>query len=135
MRPEDRAAQIRAERAHGENALRAARALVALGLYNDAVSRAYYAAFHLARCILLSDGVETKTHGAVISMIGLHFVSSGRLPAERAKDLGRLQQFRALADYDPFFVFTKEGAEEELAAAGRFTSAAIALLDAPDAPP
>jgi len=41
------------EAAVGDDALRAAEALLALGLHNDAVSRAYYAAFHYARALLL----------------------------------------------------------------------------------
>ena len=46
----------------GDDALRAAEALLALALYNDSVSRSYYAAFHYARALLLVEGLEPKTH-------------------------------------------------------------------------
>ncbi|GAC1361544.1 MAG: hypothetical protein NVS3B10_01710 [Polyangiales bacterium] len=83
---------------------------------------------HLARALLLTEGVDPRTHGGVGSMLGMHFVVTGRLAPERAKELARLEQFRAEADYNRFFVFTREGAEEEVAAADRFCAAARALL-------
>ncbi len=62
MTGENRIDNARAEAALGDDALRAAEALLALGLANDAVSRAYYAAFHYARALLLLEGLEPKTH-------------------------------------------------------------------------
>jgi hypothetical protein len=50
------------------------------------------------------------------------------LAPEHAKELARLEQFRTEADYNRFFVFTAEGAEEEVAVADRFCSAGRALL-------
>ena len=49
---ENRLAVCAAEAALGDDALEAAVALLALSLCNDAVSRAYYAAFHYARALL-----------------------------------------------------------------------------------
>ena len=45
MTPPNRHENARLEAALGDDALRAAQALVGLDLWNDAVSRAYYAAF------------------------------------------------------------------------------------------
>lgn len=128
MTPENRQVHVEAEVRHGENALRAARELLRLALYNDAVSRVYYAALHFARALLLTEGVEPKSHAGVSTMLGLHFIVPGRLVPERAKDLSRLEQFRTEADYNRFFVFTLESAEEEVAAAERFAAAARSLL-------
>jgi uncharacterized protein (UPF0332 family) len=128
MSPDNARAHVRAETARGDEALRAAHELLKIGLLNDAVSRAYYAALHVARALLLTEGVEPQTHAGVGSMLGLHFILPGRFAAERAKELARLEQFRAEADYNRFFVFTAEGAAEEVAAADRFCSAGRALL-------
>jgi hypothetical protein len=49
-------------------ARRAARALADLGLYDDAASRLYYAAFHLISAALLSLGVQAQTHRAAGAM-------------------------------------------------------------------
>jgi len=126
--PENTAVHVKAELARGDDALRAAHELLKLGLLHDAVSRAYYAAFHVARALLLAEGVEPPTHAGVSSMLGLHYVVPGRLAPERAKDLARLEQFRGEADYNRFFVFTPDGAAEEVAAADRFCAAGRALL-------
>jgi uncharacterized protein (UPF0332 family) len=128
--PENTRAHVRAELDRGDLALRAAHELHKLGLLPDAVSRAYYAALHVARALLLTEGVEPQTHAGVSSMLGMHFVVPGRLSADRAKDLARLEQFRAEADYNRFFVFTTEGAAEEIAAADRFCAAGRSLLAA-----
>jgi len=126
--PENAKVHVRAELARGAESLRAAHQLLAVGLLNDAVSPAYYAALHVARALLLTEGVDPQTHSGVGSMLGMHFVVTGRLAPEHAKELARLEQFREEADYNRFFVFTPEGAAEEVAVADHFCSAGRALL-------
>jgi uncharacterized protein (UPF0332 family) len=126
--PENARVHVRAEIVRADESLRAAHELLKLGLVNDAVSRAYYAALHVARALLLTEGVEPQTHAGVSAMLGMHFVVPGRLAAEHAKDLARLEQFRTEADYNRFFVFTVEGAAEEVGVADRFCAAGRALL-------
>jgi len=128
LSPENARAHVTAEISRGGESLRAAHELLKIGLVNDAVSRAYYAALHVARALLLTEGVEPQTHSGVSSMLSLHFILPGRLAAEHAKELARLEQFRTEADYNRFFVFTAEGAAEEVAAADRFCAAGRALL-------
>ncbi|MDP9152570.1 MAG: HEPN domain-containing protein [Myxococcota bacterium] len=128
MSPENVRAHVTAEVARGDEALRAAHELLRLGLLNDAVSRAYYAALHVARALLLTEGVEPQTHAGVSTMLGMHFVVPGRLAPAHAKELTRLEQFRNEADYNRFFVFTGEGASEEVAAADRFCAAGRSVL-------
>jgi uncharacterized protein (UPF0332 family) len=128
--PENATAHVRAEVLRGDEALRAARELLGIGLLHDAVSRAYYAALHVARALLLTEGIDPKTHAGVSSMLSLHFIVPGRLAAVHGKELARLEQFRAEADYNRFFVFTPEGAAEEIAVAGSFCAAGRSLLAA-----
>lgn len=130
MTDENRRAHVAAETARGEESLRAARELLKLGLLNDAVSRAYYAALHYTLALLLTEGLDPQTHRGAISLLGQHFIVPGRLPPERGKELARLEQFRAEADYNRFFVFTAEGASEELAVAERYSAAIRQLLHA-----
>ena len=119
---------VAAELKRSEESLRASQALLELGLLNDAVSRAYYAALPVARALLLTRGVEPQTHAGVSSMLGLHFIAPGRMSPRHAKELTRLEQFRGEADYNRFFVFTHEGAAEEVAVAVSFCAAGRALL-------
>lgn len=130
MSPANQLTHIAAEVKHGNTSLRAAQELLRLRLLNDAVSRAYYAAFHFARALLLVEGVEPRSHTGLATMLGLHFIVPGRLQPERAKDLARLEQFRTEADYNRFFVLTPEGAAEEVAVAERFCAEARAFLEA-----
>ena len=57
--------------------LAAAHDLVTCRRYEDAVSRAYYAAFHAATATLLSLGIESKTHGGLRALFALHVVRPG----------------------------------------------------------
>ena len=56
------------------------------------------------------------------------FVRGGALDPNTAKLFSRLQKFRQDADYTAEFVFTREGAAEEVAAARAFVAAAKAIL-------
>jgi hypothetical protein len=56
---------VRRDMHHGQQALAAAVALRDLGMRNDALSRAYYAGFHLAAALLLTEGVEPRRHRAI----------------------------------------------------------------------
>ena len=128
MTEANRLANARAEAARGDDALRAASALVELGLHNDAVSRAYYAAFHYARALLLVAGLEPKTHRGVVSLLLEHYEKPGRLEPGAVSILARLQTFRGLADYDASERLAKERAETEVAAARLFVEKARVLM-------
>ena len=128
MTEENRLANARAEASLGDDALRAADALLALGLHNDAVSRAYYAAFHYARAMLVLEGLEPKTHRGVMALLTEHFEKSGRLDMGAVSLLAHLQTFRGLADYEATERFSRERAESEVNAAHEFVEKAMAVL-------
>jgi len=116
------------EAAVGDDALRAAEALLALGLHNDAVSRAYYAAFHYARALLLLEGLEPKSHRGVFALLENHFEKTRRLSSEALSRFARLQTFRGLADYDAQGRLPADRANEEVASARIFVEEAKKLL-------
>lgn len=128
MTAENGSANAAAEAAVGDDALRAARALIDLGLPNDAVSRAYYAAYHYARALLLTKGLEPKTHRGVLAFLTKHFESVDALGSESITAIARLETFRGLADYAASERLTDERAKAEVDAAARFVGVARALL-------
>jgi hypothetical protein len=130
MTPPNRRENARREAALGDDALRAAEALLGLALPNDAVSRAYYAAFHYARALLLGDGLEPRTHRGVFSLLEERFEKTGRLSPAAVSSFARLQTFRGFADYDASERLTAERAAEEVAAARSFVEEARAVLEA-----
>ena len=128
MTEANRVTNARAEAALGDDALRAANALLQLGLHNDAVSRAYYAAFHYARALLLLEGLEPKTHRGVVALLLERYERPGRLEPGAVSILARLQTFRGLADYDTSERIAKERAEAEVDAAQLFVEKARPFL-------
>jgi uncharacterized protein (UPF0332 family) len=121
-------ANVSDELAHAENALKAALALLDLGLAADAASRIYYAAFHAARALLFSLGVEAKTHRSTRSLLARHFVKTGRLPSAVSKELSQLEGLRMAGDYETGFALGADDLRPELEKAGRFVSDARTLL-------
>lgn len=101
--------------AHEE--LAAADGLVALRMYRIALTRVYFAVFHAMRAALYATGLEPRTHSGTSHLFNLHFVKSGRVPAEASRIAARLQKYREEADYSTSFVIDESGAREELAAA------------------
>jgi uncharacterized protein (UPF0332 family) len=89
--PANRHANILEELEHATEALRAAEALVSLSLFRDAANRLYYAAYHATLALLLSEDLEPTTHSGVQTLLGLHFIKGGKLPANLGTVLKRLQ--------------------------------------------
>jgi uncharacterized protein (UPF0332 family) len=119
---------IAIEAARGDEALREADHLLGASMPTGAVSRAYFAAFHYARALLLSIGEETRTHRSLVQLIHRDLVREGKLDANVASLLSQLERFRQDADYAAEIVFTAEMAGREVAAARTFVDAAKELL-------
>lgn len=102
--------------------------LLAAGLYQDAISRAYYAAFPWARALLVSRGLEPTSHRGTIQLLGLHFVKDGPLSKESAGLLAHLETWRELCDDNPDARFSEDQAAEEVARAERFIEAVTPLV-------
>jgi uncharacterized protein (UPF0332 family) len=93
-----------------------------IGLYDDAISRAYYAMFYAAKAALLSKGVDLRKHSASIAKFRELFVVTGLVDSEYLHFLGQAQSARERSDYAPFAPMTREGAKEILQAAETFTA-------------
>ncbi len=128
MTHENRRANLALETARGDASLESAELLLGAGKLADAVSRAYYGAFHYARALLLTLGEEPITHAGVERLLHRDLVRPGRLDPDVARLLSRLQKLRLDADYSAEFLFSPAGAAEEVAAARTFIEAARAVL-------
>ena len=100
MTHDNRRAAIARELEHGGKALAAARLLREAALYNDALSRLYYALFHHVAALLLTEGVDPSSHSALPGLLGKHFVLHGRLTASDVAIVSRTAGYRNLADYE-----------------------------------
>src|SRR5690606_23623181 len=99
-------------------------------IYPDACSRAYYAALHAARALLLTEGAEPVTHTGVQRMLGRDFVRTGRLAPEFSRVLSNAEKLRLDADYTSEIVITESDAAQAVGDAERFTDVALGLLRA-----
>lgn len=110
----NRRKNISGELARAREALAAADALLALSLHNDCVSRAYYGAFHFLKALLLTRGLEAKTHSGAIHLFNLEFVRGGGFPSSYNVLLSGMQGSRQLADYDAAASFSASDARAML---------------------
>ena len=81
-----------------------------------------------ARALLLTEGLEPRTHRGVIQLLNLRFVKSGRLSREAAVLLAQLETSRELGDYTPAATFDQDEADELLSMAERSAAACRPLL-------
>jgi uncharacterized protein (UPF0332 family) len=83
-------------------ASRVARALVEDGHFDDAVSRAYYAMFNAARCLLISmdeKHAKSSSHKETLSNFHRLLVHTGKVDKSFGEAFQRAQNARHTADY------------------------------------
>jgi len=107
-------ANVVSELGRAAESMRAARVLIDASLLHDAESRLYYAIYHAAVALLLTEGVEPRSHAGTAGLLGLHFVKTGRMGAEEARLFARIQKHRIEADYGRDFVLTEAALREDL---------------------
>ncbi|MBE7555139.1 MAG: HEPN domain-containing protein [Anaerolineales bacterium] len=90
-----------------------ARQIFNLGLYDDAISRLYYAMFYAAKAALLIEGLDLRKHSSAVTKFRELFVLTGRVEAEYLRYLER-------SDYAPFIPTSHADAKEMLATAETF---------------
>lgn len=61
-----------------ESKLLTAKDLLKQKHFDDAVSRCYYAVFHSAQAVLLTESLNADSHHGLITLFGLHFVKTGK---------------------------------------------------------
>lgn len=101
-------------------ALLAAKTLLENQLYEDCVSRAYYAVLHAAKAALVTTGVEPESHSAVRRLFGLHLVKTGKIEKDFARILTAEQEDREIGDYDIHIEIEQDTALKRVLDAERF---------------
>ena len=101
----------------------AAAALLKAGFFEDAVSRAYYAAFHAAQAALLTEGQQADSHKGLNTLFGLFFVKTGRIEKRFGRYLSNLKDDRETSDYEALAWVDEQVAEKAIQEAGEFCEA------------
>lgn len=103
--------------------LEVAKELFQKNRYEDAVSRAYYSAFHAVQALLMTEGITVKTHQGLVNLFGLHFVQSGKFDKKFGKSLTNLKDDRENSDYEIYSAIDKEDAQTAVREAEEFYEA------------
>jgi uncharacterized protein (UPF0332 family) len=118
------------ELARARKALLASKTLLEKGLFEDCVSRAYYAVLHAAKASLFLAGVAPDSHDGVRRMFGLHLVKTGNIEKEFAKILTAAQEDREIGDYEVGIEIEEERARQRVNEAEKFMQRIEQYLDA-----
>ncbi|MCD6515603.1 MAG: HEPN domain-containing protein [Candidatus Odinarchaeota archaeon] len=111
-----------------EGKLVSARILLESDRIDDAISRAYYAAFLSVRALLYLLGVSARTHSGVLTIFGLRVIKEGLLPPKIGKYLNELFEARETSDYAVMFYYTKEDGKKYIQKAEEIINAVKNLL-------
>ena len=120
---------IEAQILKAEEKLQVARTLADSGHADDAISRAYYAAFHAGSAVLLSAGITVESHPALKTMFGLHFIRTEKIDRQFGMWLSRLKDERENGDYDIHSIFDSSDALDADKRAGAFVAEMRRYLD------
>jgi len=105
---ENKKANIREEIDRANDAIRAANLLFENGFVRDGVSKLYYSLLYNIRALLLTVGLEPKSHEGALRLFGLYFVKPGVFEAKDSHIFSKLMKFREEADYNPSYSFSPE---------------------------
>jgi uncharacterized protein (UPF0332 family) len=114
-----------------KKSLLAAKTLLESRLYEDCVSRAYYAVLHAAKAALATEGVEPQSHYAVRRLFGLHLVKTKKIEKDFATILAAEQEDRQISDYGIDIEIERDRALKRLKDAERFVHRIEKYLQAP----
>ena len=119
---------IEARMATAQEKLRASCKMFEDGLYNDTISRAYYAMFYASKALLLALGEDPHKHEGVVSMYGERIAKVGLSDAKYGSLLRQAKDLREDADYEDFFRASKQQAEDAIRNAEDFVNEAQTTL-------
>lgn len=114
MNEKNKQLNIQDEWNRANTVLKESKVLAEQQLWEGATSRAYYSAFHAVQALLLTQGLQPKTHTGTLYLFNHHFVKAGLIEPEYSQILARAAKYREEADYRHTMVFTKAQTEQTL---------------------
>lgn len=100
--------------AHAEDCLREAELLLNAEEYKGAANRAYYAAFHSLRAVLILDEFDSKKHSGIIAKFRENYLKTELFDKKISDYISSLFRVRTAGDYDDFYIVSKEEARSQL---------------------
>lgn len=108
MNEENKRENLLEEVERAQESMDAAELLFTNGFTRDAVAKLYYSLLYSVRAMLLTKGLEPKSHEGALRLFSMHFVKKGVLEPRDSHVFSKLMKYRQEADYNPSYVFTSE---------------------------
>ena len=118
--------KYRYERASEE--LDNAKTMLDTGKYKLALNRSYYSIFHGMRAVNVLDEFDSSKHSGVIAHFNQYHVKTGDFSKEASKIIRTSSEMREHADYEDFFIASRQDAEEQVEKARIFFQFITAYL-------
>ena len=87
------------------------------------VNRSYYAIFNSLRAVIAFDGVDFKSHSAVIGYFRREYIKSGIFEKDISDFIGDAFDIRNDSDYEDYYTVNRQDAEAQLKNASTVTNA------------
>lgn len=82
--------------------------------YCGAANRSYYAIFHSIRSLLALEGMDFSKHSGVMAYFQRNYVKTGVFEKKYSEIITQAFEIRSEADYDDYYVISKEDVEEQI---------------------
>ncbi len=112
-----------------EEHLRSSKILLDNGLFKDSIGRSYYAIFAATRAILALDEKDFSKHSGVISCFQKEYIKTRKFDVKYSDYLTTAFQVRNHADYDDYYIVSKDDAVTQYERAMEFCEAVKAYLE------
>lgn len=110
--------RYRYERASEE--LENAKTMLDTGKFKMALNRSYYSIFHGMRAVNVLDEFDSSKHSGVIAHFNQYHVKTGDFSKEASKIIRTASEMREHADYEDFFIASRQDAEDQVEKARLF---------------
>ena len=97
-----------------------AKTMLESGKFKLALNRSYYSIFHGMRAVNVLDEFDSSKHSGVIAHFNQYHVKTGDFPKEASRIIRTSSEMREHADYEDFFVASRQDAEEQVQKAQTF---------------
>ncbi len=104
----------KARLAHAKDCLNEAQILLEADELKGTANRAYYAAFHAMRAVLILDGIDSKKHSGIIAKFREMYLKTELFDKEISNSISSLFRVRTASDYDDFYIVSKKDAVLQL---------------------
>jgi uncharacterized protein (UPF0332 family) len=129
LNEEERRIIVKLELEKATNTMTQIPELQKLGYWDNIANRLYYAVFHAVNALLIREGLEINRHKSSHALFSLHYIKTGKLPAEFGRLYNNLQTMREKSDYNCFYNVTEAEIAEGIELAGKFIAAAKEIAE------